>query len=919
MNKLFLLDAYALIFRAYYAFINRPIRNAKGLNTSAIFGFVSSLDEILRKEKPSHIAVAFDPPTLTFRHEIFTDYKANRSETPEDIRLSVPYIKKILNAYNIPVLEYNGFEADDVIGTMAKLAKNSGFEVFMMTPDKDFAQLVEDGIYIYKPRRSGNDIEIWGVDEVKRNFEIADPIQVIDVLALWGDASDNIPGAPGFGEKTAKKLIAEFGSVENLLENTDKLSKKHKETLHLFRDQVLLSKKLATIDINVPINVNVNDLICKNPDKELLGAIFSELEFRTLSQRILKPSFANVPPVQGSLFAIPDQTDQTEYIQSLKGFDPQLVKYSLIKSDLELNDLISALQSRQEICFDTETTGLNVLEAEIVGLAISFNECEAFYVPFERDQQKSEKILSRFQDIFENESIKKIGHNIKFDAEILARYGISLKGACFDTMVANYLINPERKNKLDNLAENMLNYKMIPIEDLIGKKGKDQLNMCNIPLETVKDYACEDADITFRLYNLLKEKIKEQGLQNLCDSIEMPLIYVLMDIEMAGFNLDIKALKDFELQLQKDIIQIEDSIYNMAGEKFNVSSPKQLGVILFEKLKVTDNIKFTKTKQYSTGEDILQQLIGSHPIINAILDYRGLTKLQSTYVKALPELINYRTKRIHTSFNQTIAATGRLSSINPNLQNIPIREETGREIRKAFIAGGNDFFVLSADYSQIELRLMAHMSGDPQMISAFANGEDIHQSTAAKIFKISAEEVTREMRSKAKTANFGIIYGISAFGLSQRLNIPRSEAKVLIDSYFENFPLIKQYMDHSIEKAKSTGFVTTLFGRKRFLPDINSSNSVVRGVAERNAINSPIQGTASDIIKIAMISIHRKLKNYKSKMILQVHDELVFDVYKPELDAIKNIVRSEMENAVQLSIPLLVEIGFGSNWLEAHT
>jgi DNA polymerase-1 len=919
MNKLFLLDAYALIFRAYYAFINRPIRNAKGLNTSAIFGFVSSLDEILRKEKPSHIAVAFDPPTLTFRHEIFTDYKANRSETPEDIRLSVPYIKKILNAYNIPVLEYNGFEADDVIGTMAKLAKNSGFEVFMMTPDKDFAQLVEDGIYIYKPRRSGNDIEIWGVDEVKRNFEIADPIQVIDVLALWGDASDNIPGAPGFGEKTAKKLIAEFGSVENLLENTDKLSKKHKETLHLFRDQVLLSKKLATIDINVPINVNVNDLICKNPDKELLGAIFSELEFRTLSQRILKPSFANVPPVQGSLFAIPDQTDQTEYIQSLKGFDPQLVKYSLIKSDLELNDLISALQSRQEICFDTETTGLNVLEAEIVGLAISFNECEAFYVPFERDQQKSEKILSRFQDIFENESIKKIGHNIKFDAEILARYGISLKGACFDTMVANYLINPERKNKLDNLAENMLNYKMIPIEDLIGKKGKDQLNMCNIPLETVKDYACEDADITFRLYNLLKEKIKEQGLQNLCDSIEMPLIYVLMDIEMAGFNLDIKALKDFELQLQKDIIQIEDSIYNMAGEKFNVSSPKQLGVILFEKLKVTDNIKFTKTKQYSTGEDILQQLIGSHPIINAILDYRGLTKLQSTYVKALPELINYRTKRIHTSFNQTIAATGRLSSINPNLQNIPIREERGREIRKAFIAGGNDFFVLSADYSQIELRLMAHMSGDPQMISAFANGEDIHQSTAAKIFKISAEEVTREMRSKAKTANFGIIYGISAFGLSQRLNIPRSEAKVLIDSYFENFPLIKQYMDHSIEKAKSTGFVTTLFGRKRFLPDINSSNSVVRGVAERNAINSPIQGTASDIIKIAMISIHRKLKNYKSKMILQVHDELVFDVYKPELDAIKNIVRSEMENAVQLSIPLLVEIGFGSNWLEAHT
>ncbi len=705
-----------------------------------------------------------------------------------------------------------------------------------------------------------------------------------------------------------------------MLANTNKLGGKQKETLELFRNQVLLSKKLATIDLKVPVNIKLEDLRYAEPDKETLKSLFNELEFRTLSQRLTNyGGKTSQSVVQGSLFEIPMQSEISIDDKSFERFDPEIVRYSLISTEQELNDLIGILENQPLICFDTETTGLDVLEAEIVGLAISIKEREAYYIPFTTDQDKSTKTLSKFIKIFNNKSILKIGHNIKFDVEILHNYGIKVQGQYFDTMVANYLLNPERKNKLDNVSENLLGYHMIPIEDLIGKKGKDQLNMRDLPVEKVKDYACEDAEITFRLYNILKDKIEKQGLKKLSDEIEMPLISVLESVERAGFNLDTKALKEYESELQNEIVKTQNQIYSLAREKFNIASPKQLGVILFEKLKVSSNIKLTKTKQYSTGEEILQQLSGTHPIINAILDYRGLTKLQSTYVSTLPGLINRKTKRIHTSFNQTIAATGRLSSINPNLQNIPIREERGREIRKAFIPASYEYVLLSADYSQIELRLMAHMSADKNMINAFLKDEDIHQSTAAKIYKIDPNEVSREMRSKAKTANFGIIYGISAFGLAQRLNIPRSEAKELIDSYFESFPGVKQYMEKSIGEAKSKGYVTTLYGRRRFLHDINSSNSVVRGVAERNAINSPIQGTAADIIKIAMIAIHHKLeKEYKTKMILQVHDELVFDVYKPELEEIKEMVRYEMENTAQLDVPLLVELGVGVNWLEAH-
>jgi DNA polymerase I len=918
-KKLFILDAYALIFRAYYAFISRPIRNSKGINTSAIYGFVTALDEILTKENPSHIAVAFDPPSPTFRHDMYEQYKANRDETPEDIKLSVPYIKRILEAYNIPILEYEGYEADDVIGTVAKIALREGYKVYMMTPDKDFAQLVEEGIYIYKPRRSGNESEIWSVEEVKREFEINNPIQVIDILALWGDASDNIPGAPGIGEKTAKKLIAEYGSVENLLENLHQLKEKQKHTLEAFRDQIILSKKLATIDIHVPIKQKISEFDHKILNVNALREIFSELEFKTLAKKILDNTNSSKAPAQGSLFERNPIENISQNVRVYTYFDPGKVSYNLVSTEPELLNLISLLEEKSLFCFDTETTGLDVLEAEIVGLAISINEFQAWYIPFTENQENSRKILQKLKHLFTEKSILKIGHNLKYDIQMLERYGVNVQGPFFDTMIANYLINPEGKNKLDHLAETMLKYQMIPIEELIGKKGKDQLNMRDIDVNRVKDYACEDADITYRLFNLLVSLIKENELDKLAKEIEMPLIEVLCSMELEGFNLDVQSLKEYELQLEDEIHKTEKEIFSMAGEEFNIASPRQLGVILFEKMKVTSNFKLTKTKQYATSEEVLQQLTGEHPIINTILDYRSLTKLQSTYVTSLPKIINQRTKRIHSSFNQTIAATGRLSSINPNLQNIPIREARGREIRKAFIPSSEDYLLLSADYSQIELRLMAHMSGDEHLIDAFKKGEDIHQATAARIFKISLDEVTREQRSKAKTANFGIIYGISAFGLSQRLNIPRSEAKELIDNYFMNFPKVKDYMENCISEAKLKGYVVTLFGRRRYLPDINSSNSIVRGVAERNAINSPIQGTAADIIKIAMVSIFNRLKkNFKTRMILQVHDELVFNVYKSEIESIQNLVREEMEHAADLQVPLEVELGIGSNWLEAH-
>jgi len=926
-KKLFILDAYALIFRAYYAFINRPIVNSKGLNTSAIFGFVSSLDEVLRKEKPTHIAVAFDPPSPTFRHHIYTAYKANRLQTPEDIKIAVPYIKKIIQAYNIAILEVEGFEADDVIGTVSKTAYEKGFKVFMMTPDKDYAQLVTDGIYMYKPRRSGNENEIWGPVEVKENFEVAEPEQVIDILALWGDASDNIPGAPGVGEKTAKKLIAEYGSIENLLANINQLKGKQKESIENNIEQIKLSKVLATIDINVPMNIKVDELIVKEPNKQLLKDIFQELEFRTLAKRILGEEPVNQTHTQGSLFDLPNrpiekaQPENTneEVTGEFEKFSADKVNYILVNTETDLNNLLDKLNKQTEFCFDTETTGLKVLEVSIVGLSLCFKEKEAYYIPFSQDFNISKNTLTKFYKAFENEKTIKIGHNLKFDCQILKKYGVEIGGQYFDTMVAHYLLQPERKHKLDRLTEDLLGYKMISIEELIGKKGSEQINMSQVPLEIIKDYACEDADFTFRLYNLLKPEIIDKGLLKLATEIEMPLINVLTDVELAGFNIDTEALKEFEITLGNEITGIENEIYSLAGEKFNIASPKQLGLILFEKLKISANTKMTKTKQYSTGEEILVRLKNDHPIVDKILDYRTLTKLQSTYVSVLPKLIDSTTGRIHTSFNQTIAATGRLSSVNPNLQNIPIRDDRGREIRRSFIPLNSDYILLSGDYSQIELRLMAHMSEDPNMIEAFSKGEDIHRSTAAKIYKIENVEVTREMRSNAKTANFGIIYGISAFGLSQRLNIPRSEAKELIDNYFINFPSIRQYMDKCIDEAKLNGYVSTIFGRRRYLPDINSSNSIVRGVAERNAINSPIQGSAADIIKLAMIRIHEKLKSkYKTKMILQVHDELVFDVYKPELGLIKQLVKYEMENVLKLMVPLEVEIGVGNNWLEAH-
>lgn len=917
-KKLFLLDAYALIFRAYYAFINRPIRNSKGLNTSAIFGFVNTLDEVIRKENPGYIAVAFDPPSPTFRHDMYEAYKANREATPQDIKLSVPYIKKILEAWHIPILEYEGFEADDVIGTVSKKAKKEGFEVYMMTPDKDYAQLVEEGIYMYKPRRSGNDNEILDVERIKNHFGVDDPSQVIDILSLWGDSSDNIPGAPGIGEKTAKKLIAQYGTVENLLANTSNLKGKQKTNLEENTEQILLSKKLVTIDISVPINIHLKEFIRHDPDKSQLKKLFNELEFRTLAHRILGEESEQTTGIQKTLFDL-NPAENNQSLTSVASFDQDKVNYKLIESEHEIDALISKLKKLDKFCFDTETTGLDVLMDEIVGLAICTDEKQAWYIPFSENQELAKKTLKKFKDIFNDGSVLKIGHNLKFDIEILSKYDIKVSQPFFDTMVAHYLLQPEIRHKLDSLAESILNYKMVSIEELIGKKGKDQLSMRQVPVEKAKDYACEDADITFRLYNILFPEISEKGLASLFSEIEMPLINVLVLMELTGFNIDKKSLKIYEMFLNKEIKSVENTIYDNAGEHFNIASPKQLGIILFEKLKISANTKMTKTKQYSTSEEVLQRLTDTHPIIPLILDYRTLTKLQSTYVSALPKLINNKTGRIHTSFNQTIAATGRLSSVNPNLQNIPIREERGREIRKAFIPANKDFVILSADYSQIELRIMAHISGDEQMIKAFSEGEDIHQTTASKIYKVDPQNVTREMRSNAKTANFGIIYGISAFGLSQRLGISRTDAKELIDSYFDTFPKVRAYMEISIDNAKHHGYVATLYNRKRYLPDIQSHNSMIRGIAERNAINSPIQGTAADIIKIAMIKIHQRIMDkYRTRMILQVHDELIFDVYKPEFDEIRELVKYEMEHAADLKVPLEVEIGWGENWLEAH-
>lgn len=927
-KKLFLLDAFALIYRAYFAFGTNQRYNSKGLNTSAVLGFTNTLLEILQKEKPTHIAVVFDAPVVTNRELEFSDYKANREAMPEDIRSAIPYIKEIIEGFKIPILLKDGFEADDVIGTLAKKAEKAGYITYMMTPDKDFGQLVSENIFMYKPAKNGNLPEIMGVKEVCEKFEINDPLQVIDILGLWGDAVDNIPGIPGIGEKTAKKLISEFGSVENLIKNADQLKGKQKENVIQFAEQGLLSKKLATIILDVPIEFDPSTLIMEEPDKQKLTNIFAELEFRTLAKRIFgeENNVTVNPSGQMDLFG----QVTTEQVLSEDPIAPELVEiktiettphaYSLIDTLEKRKSLINTLLTQKEICFDTETTGLDELTAELVGLSFSFKKGEGYYVPTPPDFTTTKQIVDEFKPIFENESITKIAQNIKYDMSILKNYGINIKGKTFDTMLAHYLLQPDMRHNMDVLAETYLNYRPVSIETLIGKKGKTQLNMRDVPLENIKEYVSEDADITWQLKQIFEKGIKDNNLENLFSTIEMPLTVVLADMEHEGINLDVEGLKKFSSELEIDIAKLEKEIIELAGTTFNIDSPKQLGQILFEVLKIDDKAKKTKTGQFSTGEDILSKLQHKHTIIPKIMDYRTLKKLKSTYIDTLPLMVSPKTGRIHTSYMQAVAATGRLSSNNPNLQNIPIRTERGRETRKAFIPRDKDHVLMAADYSQIELRIIAALSQDEQMIQAFRNNEDIHSATAAKVFGVSPKEVTRDMRSKAKAVNFGIIYGQSAFGLSENLNIPRKEAKEIIDNYFAQYPKIREYMNDTIEMAKEKGYVETIMERKRILNDINSSNAIVRGAAERNAINAPIQGSAADVIKIAMINVHRALKNsnFKTKMLLQVHDELVFDVPKNEISAVMPIIKREMENAVSLTVPLLVEINTGENWLQAH-
>ncbi|HOZ30697.1 MAG TPA: DNA polymerase I [Bacteroidales bacterium] len=934
-NKIFFLDAYALIFRAYYAFIKNPRINSKGFNTSAIFGFVNTLEEVLNKEKPSHIGVAFDPSGPNFRHEMFPQYKANREATPEDIKKSVPYIKQILNAYKIPVIEVPGYEADDVIGTLATLFANDDSVVYMMTPDKDYTQLVDENILIYKPSRAGNIAEIIGVKEVKEKYGISSPENVKDILALWGDASDNVPGVPGIGEKTAAKLIERFGDIDQIYNNIHKLVGKQKEALEKNKEQLYLSKQLVTIKRDIQLDISLEQLLLEKPDFTKLDEIFSELEFKTLSTRIIgnKNLFENsgnhnesqVKAVSNQQFDLFNKSVTTELINSQvddqNSFSKSEINYKLIETQTETEQLIKLLNQYPEICIDTETTSLDTFEAEIIGLSIAVKEKEAFYVLMPDAAQEIQRLLMLFQPILNDPNKLIIGQNLKYDLSVLRNYDITVKAKQFDTMIAHYLLEPEQKHNLDFLSSKYLDYKMIPIESLIGEKGKNQKNMKSIDVNLIADYSCEDADITLRLKNIFAGELKKSGLENLFYDIEMPLVNVLIDMERAGVCIDSETITKYSVSLKEELINIENKIFELAGETFNIASPKQLGIILFEKLKIINNPKKTKTHQYSTGEEELVRLTEKHPIINEILEYRSVNKLINTYVDVLPGLVNRKTSKIHTSFNQTVTSTGRLSSNNPNLQNIPIREDRGREIRRSFISSGKDYVFFSADYSQIELRLMAHMSQDINMLDAFNKFSlDIHTATAAKIFKVPESEVSREMRSKAKTANFGIIYGISAFGLGQRLNIPVKEAKILIDNYFETFPGVKLFIDKCIATAREKEYVETLFGRYRNLPDINSKNAVVRGFAERNAINAPIQGSAADIIKLAMVNIARRFEeeNIKSKMILQVHDELNFDVYKPELEKVNQAVTEEMQNVLKLSVPLIVETGTGTNWLDAH-
>ena len=929
MTKLFLIDAYALIYRSYYAFIKNPRINSKGLNTSAIFGFINSLEDVLRRENPTHIAVAFDPQGPTFRHEAFEQYKAQREETPEAIRTSVPYIKDIIKAYNIPILEVPRFEADDVIGTVSKLAEKEGFEVYMMTPDKDYGQLVSEHIFMYRPK-FGGDYEVLGVPEVLNKYGLTSVTQVIDLLGLMGDTSDNIPGCPGVGEKTAQKLLQDFGSIENLLVNTDKLKGSLQKKVIENAEQIRFSKFLATIKTDVPVEFDSKKCLREEINKEELTKIYTELEFRTFINKLnesntsstnVKEETVKKGPIQGSLFEIfPTEGQEVLKYSNLTDLKSTPHTYHLVDTEDKMDDLGAFLSRQKFFAFDTETDSVDTSKANLVGMSFAVKENEAWYVPVPAEREKAEKVIAHFSPALTSAAIEKIGQNIKFDILVLRNYNVRIQGKLFDTMIAHYLLNPELRHGMDYLAETYLKYQTIHIEELIGEKGKNQLNMRNVAIDQIAEYAAEDADVTLKLKNFFEPELKKEELEPLFYDIEMPLIYVLAELERTGVMLDTAALKQSSEILTADLQNIEKEIYELAGMEFNINSARQVGEVLFDRLKIEEKVKKTKTGNYSTSEDILEKLRSKHPIVGKLLDYRGIKKLLSTYIDALPELIDRETGKIHTSFNQTVTATGRLSSTNPNLQNIPIRDELGREIRKAFIADNDDCVFFSADYSQIELRVMAHLSGDKHMIEAFRNGEDIHASTAAKIYNVGINEITSDMRRKAKTANFGIIYGISVFGLAERLNIPRSEAKELIDGYFKTYPDIHNYMEESIRVAKEKGYVETLFKRKRYLPDINSHNAIVRGYAERNAINAPIQGSAADIIKIAMVRIFNRFEaeKLKSKMILQVHDELNFNVYKDELEEVQRIVLEEMEGAVKLQVPLIADCGVGKNWLEAH-
>ena len=931
-NRLFLLDAYALIFRGYYAFIKNPRINSKGMDTSAILGFTNSLFDVIKRERPDYLAVAFDKGGSQVRNDMFPDYKANRSETPEAIKIAVPYIQNLLKALHIPVIELEGFEADDIIGTLAKQAEKEDFQVYMVTPDKDFAQLVSENIFMYRPARMGNGIEIWGIPEVQEKFEVKHPEQVIDYLGMMGDAVDNIPGLPGVGDKTAKKFLAQYGSMEGLLENTHELKGKMKEKVEANKELGLLSKKLARILLDVPVQFDASSYQLSEPDIPAVKELFQELEFRRLSETFVKvfapnetpsapekPTTPQAAPVAFDLFHQPG-SGQQESVAEFKSLANTPHHYQCVKTQMERSLLVNTLMRQKSVCFDTETTGLDAISASLVGIAFSWQAGTGYYVPISENELERNEILTDLAPFFASESIEKVGQNLKYDIKVMHQHGIAVKGPLFDTMLAHYIINPDMRHNMDVLSETYLGYRPKPISDLIGKKGKNQGSMRNVPLDQQTEYAAEDADITWQLKEHFEQELGKNEQRDLLHNIELPLIRVLAAMELAGISLDVPYLNTMSTQLEQEAQALTQRIFDQAGETFNLASPKQLGPILFDKLKLVDKPKKTKTGQYSTAEEVLSTLAKNHPIVADILEWRSVQKLNNTYVSALPQDVNPRSNRVHTVYNQAVAATGRLSSNHPNLQNIPIRTPRGQQVRKAFVAKDDNHVLMAADYSQIELRIIASLSEDPSMVAAFNNNEDIHAATAAKVFGVPLADVSREQRSQAKTVNFGIIYGVSAFGLSNQTTLNRTEAKNLIDTYYENYPKLKAYMNEQVDFAREHGYVATVLGRRRYLKDINSRNAVVRGAAERNAINAPIQGSAADIIKIAMLHIYKRMQTeqLESKMLLQVHDELVFECPKAELDTLTQLVQTEMENAYALQVPLTVDIGVGQNWLEAH-